>query len=212
MIIASLVIVALIGIGFGASSIRQKWLSPFLLLLPLYLALKLDAVEGDMRQSVARMAPPLLGIVTGFSVYLALSNLIGPLIGDYGKEHIPYRPFLETVMGERGERPTYVVTNDLMLAGNVRLQLPSVPVILPDTPLPVSVEAVAQQGTGLITWPARAGEPLPESTAAFLQAHGLVLDESVGTRQIAVPYLFSRERAAFTFGYAWVKQAPSPAR
>jgi len=212
MIIASLIIVALIGIGFGASSIRQKWLSPFLLLLPLYLVLKLDAIEGDMRQSVARMAPPLLGIVTGFSFYLAVGNLIGPLIGDYGKEHIPYRPFLEQVMTERGERPAYVITSDLMMAGNLRLQLPTVPVILPDQPLPVSLEAAAQQGAGLIAWPAKAGEPLPESAAALVQAHGLVLDESAGARPMAVPYLYSRGRADFTFGYAWVKQAPSPAR
>jgi 4-amino-4-deoxy-L-arabinose transferase-like glycosyltransferase len=213
MIIASLVIVALIGIGFGASSIRQKWLSPFLLLLPLYLTLKLDAADRDMRKSVARMAPPILGIVTGFIVYLGLSNLIGPLIGDYGKEHIPYGPFLEQVMAERGERPSYIVSSDLMLAGNVRLPLPTVPVFIPGTPEPVSLEAVAHQGAGLVAWPAKPGDTdLPDTVAPFLTAHGLVVDESAGPRQTAVPYLFSGGRQTFTFGYAWVKQAPTPAR
>ncbi|MBP2547470.1 4-amino-4-deoxy-L-arabinose transferase-like glycosyltransferase [Neorhizobium galegae] len=212
MIIASLILVALIGIGFGASSIRQKWLSPFLLLLPLYLVLKFDAIEGDMRQSVARMAPPLLGIVTAFSLYLALSNLIGPLIGDYGKEHIPYRSFVEQVVKERGERPAYVITDDLMLAGNLRLQWPDVPVIMPGTPLPVSLESAGQSGSGLIAWPAKGGEPLPASAAVLLAAHGLILDANVGARQMAVPYLFSRGRATFPFGYAFVKQAPLPVR
>lgn len=212
MIIGCLIIVALIGIGFGASSIREKWLSPFLLLLPLYLTLRLAAAEIDSRRSIARMAPPVLGIVTAFIVYLAISIVIGPFIGQYGKEHVPYRSMLEQVIGARGERPAYILSSDQMLAGNARLNLPTVPTLLPGFVQPVPLDAVRRRGPGLVVWPAGDDDAsVPEALANLLGAHG-IQPQTLAIQWISVPYKFARGGEAMRFGYLWLDPLPETQR
>ncbi len=92
------------------------------------------------------MAPPVFVIIFGFIVYLAISNLVAPFLGRYGKEHVPYGPFLEMVIKERGVRPAYVVTDELMLAGNTRLQLQDVPVVMTDFMPPRPLARLAISG------------------------------------------------------------------
>jgi 4-amino-4-deoxy-L-arabinose transferase-like glycosyltransferase len=212
MIVVCIVLVAVIGIGFGASSIRQKWLSPFLLLLPLYLSLKFAAARTDSGTSVARMAPPLMGIVTGFIVYLALSNIIGPFLGKYGKEHIPYRPMLEQVLAQRGEHPAYILTDDLMTAGNTRLHYPAVPVMMPGFDQPIPLASAERRGSGLLIWPAGAEtDALPARLADLVRPNG-VAPETVPIAHLDVPYNFSRRGDSMRFGYAWLEQAPQTSR
>lgn len=212
MIIACVVIVALIGIGFGASSIREKWLSPFLLLLPLYLTLKLAAAGVDSRQSVARMAPPVIGIVTAFIVYLAISIILGPFIGQYGKEHVPYRALLDQLIDARGERPAYIVSSDQMLAGNARLNLPSVPALLPGFVQPVPLDTVRKQGPGLLVWPANAGETAMPDLLTTLLRDDNIPPETLAVQWISVPYKFARNGQSMRFGYAWLEAAPQAQR
>ena len=211
MIVACLVIVALIGIGFGASSIREKWLSPFLLLLPLYLTLKLAAAEIDSRQSVARLAPPVIGIITGFALYLAISNIVAPYFGKYGKEHVPYRAALEEIITKRGERPAYIISSDLMTAGNTRLHYPTVPVLMPDFVEPVPLDSAVKRGPGLLIWPLDAGEGIPASIASLLEAHGIA-PQSLTVQIESMPYIFAQEGDVMRFGYLWLEQVPEAQR
>nr|WP_289851996.1 glycosyltransferase family 39 protein [Rhizobium sp. SSA_523] len=210
MIIACLVLVALIGIGFGASSIREKWLSPFMLLLPLYLTLKLAAAEIDSRDSIARMAPPLLGIITGFVVYLAISNIVAPYFGKYGKEHVPYRTMLEEVISKRSERPAYIISSDLMTAGNIRLQRPDIPVLMPDFVEPIPLSSAQKRGPGLLIWPAD-GDTMPGSLSTLLESHG-ISPQSLPVETINVPFNFAQDGDVMRFGYLWLEQAPQAQR
>jgi 4-amino-4-deoxy-L-arabinose transferase-like glycosyltransferase len=212
MILACIVIVALIGIGFGASSIRQKWLSPFLLLLPLYLTLKLSAAQVDSRQSVARMAPPVLVIVTAFIVYLALSTILSPMFGKFGKENLPYRTALEDIFKQRDERPAYIITDDLLLAGNSRIHWSSVPVAIPGAPEPPPIARAERQRAGLLVWQMpEAGTGLPEQLQDLLRAHGRQ-PETIAISTIAVPYALARKGETMRFGYAWLEPAPEAQR
>lgn len=211
MIVACLVIVALIGIGLGASSIREKWLSPFLLLLPLYLTLKLAAAEIDSRQSVARLAPPVLGIITGFAIYLAISNIVAPYFGKYGKEHVPYRAVLEEIITKRGERPAYIISSDLMTAGNTRLHYPTVPVLMPDFVEPVPLTSALKRGPGLLIWPVDGSNTIPSGIASLLEGHGIA-PQSLQVQTEVVPYNFAQDGDAMRFDYIWLAQVPEAQR
>ncbi|UIY30427.1 glycosyltransferase family 39 protein [Neorhizobium galegae] len=126
-----LIAVGLIGLGFGATSISEKWLSPFLVLLPLYLCLKLDAAKAETSRSIPRLLFPVAVLALGFVVYIALGNVIGPMFGDYTKENLPSGPFVEQVVAERpGAKPAYVMTDDPYLAASSRLELPQARVLL----------------------------------------------------------------------------------
>lgn len=211
MIVICLVLVALIGIGFGASSIRQKWLSPFQMLLPLYFTLKIAAAGIETRESVARMGLPVMVLITISVVYFAVANVVAPYLGRYSKEHTPYQPMLERVVGQRDERPSYILTDDLMMAGNARLEFTTVPVLMPLLQ-PIALADAMRRGPGLIVWPLRDGrEGLSDELKHLLRDNGLT-PESQKVSYIDVPYNFARDGDTMRFGYLWLEQAPLPQR
>lgn len=211
MIVVCLVLVTLIGLGFGASSIRQKWLSPFQMLLPLYLTLKIAAARIDTRESVARMAIPVMAIVTVSVLYFAVANIIAPYIGRYSKEHTPYQPMLGQVVGARNERPAFILTDDLMMAGNARLEFTSVPVLMPQLQ-PIAFADAVRRGPGLIVWPLRDGrEGFSVDLADFLKAND-VSTASLKITYVDVPYNFAQDGDTMRFGYVWLEQVALPQR
>ncbi|MGK6317518.1 ArnT family glycosyltransferase [Neorhizobium sp. DT-125] len=203
-----LVGVGIIGLGFGATSISQKWLSPFLLLLPLYLCLKLDAAGADKSRSVPRLFFPVAALALGFVVYLALANVVGPRFGDYGKENLPAGPFIRQVLAEQpGVKPAYVIVSDQFLAASARLELPDARVLLPSfeqTPPPDGTEKARP---GLVIWSTPGDAGIPAHLKAYLTEQGILPDNLV-PRTISVPYLFSGGRRSVPFGYAWVNGTP----
>jgi hypothetical protein len=203
-IAASLAIVCLIAVLFDASNIRQKWLAPFILMIPIYICLKIDAAHIDTRRAVARMAPPVIGVIVGFVIIVAIGNLVTPLMGKYGKEQSPYGPFLSSIIREHGQAPAYVITDDLILAGNARLQLKTVPVVMPDFQPPVSLERATISGPGLLVWPIESQEiGIPDDIRYLLGKHGVSVD-NVAPNVLDVPYLNSGGSASMRFGYAWL--------
>jgi 4-amino-4-deoxy-L-arabinose transferase-like glycosyltransferase len=206
-LLVSLVLVGLIGIGFGATTISQKWLSPFLLLLPLYLCLKLDAAAGaETARPTARLAWPVSLLAFGFVLYLALGNLVGPLIGRQPKENLPSVPFIRQVLAERGPRaePAYIIAADPALAAAARLAAPESRIELPSFTQAPALEAATAKAQGLVIWKAEPGNAeLPESVRTFLAALGLP-SEGLLPAVLTVPYLFSGGRDKASFGYAWI--------
>ncbi|WP_161974073.1 ArnT family glycosyltransferase [Rhizobium deserti] len=205
-LLMSLVLVGLIGIGFGATTISQKWLSPFLLLLPLYLCLKLDAAGAETARPTARLAWPVSLLAFGFVLYLALGNLVGPLIGRQPKENLPSVPFIRQVLAERGlgAEPAYIIAADPALAAAARLAAPEARIVLPSFTQAPPLEASTAKAQGLVIWKAEPDKAeLPESVRTFLAALGL---PSVGLLPavLTVPYLFSGGRDKASFGYAWI--------
>jgi 4-amino-4-deoxy-L-arabinose transferase-like glycosyltransferase len=202
MLLLCLVAVGLIGLGFGATTISEKWLSPFLVLLPLYLCLKLDAAGADSSRSVARMLFPVAALALGFIGYMALGNVIGPRLGQYNKENLPSGPFLREVLAERaGTNPAYVIAADPFLAASARIELPGARILWPSfgqTPL---LDATERGLLGLIVWRVD-GNEMPDGLSAYLQANGLEA-ERLAPATRAVPYLFSGGRDTVSFGFAW---------
>lgn len=203
MILLSLIAVGLIGLGLGATTISEKWLSPFLLLLPLYLCLKLDAAGADTTRATPRMFFPVAALALGFIAYISLGNVIGPLFGQYTKENLPSGPFIRQVLAEQpGTKPAYVIAADMFLAASARLELPDARVLqLSFTQTPPLAEKTRP---GLIIWrPAEGRTEIPAYIKAYLTEQGIAPD-NLAPRTLAVPYLFSGGRDSVLFGYAWV--------
>ena len=206
-ILLCLIAVGLIGLGFGATSISEKWLSPFLLLLPLYLCLKLDAGGADTSLAVPRLFFPVAALALGFILYITIGNRVGPFLGQYEKENLPSGPFIEHILREQGgEPPAYVIAADPFLAASARIELPQARVLLPSFGQTPPLDAAARAKAGLVIWQIgrRGGDAvLPETLAAYLKAQG-ISPEALSPMVKAEPYLFSGGRAGITFGYAWV--------
>ncbi|CDZ62557.1 PMT family glycosyltransferase, 4-amino-4-deoxy-L-arabinose transferase [Neorhizobium galegae bv. orientalis] len=200
-----LIAVGLIGLGFGATSISEKWLSPFLVLLPLYLCLKLDAAKAETSRSIPRLLFPVAVLALGFVVYIALGNVIGPMFGDYTKENLPSGLFIEQVVAEHaGARPAYVITDDPYLAGSARLELPQARVLLQSFGQTPPLGEAERRQPGLIVW--QGGGNILAALKPYLQANGIAAERLAPATE-AVPYLFSGGQDSVTFGYAWVEPA-----
>lgn len=204
-ILFSLIIIGLIGIGFGATTISEKWLSPFLALLPLYLCLKLDAFGIDTRQSMPRMFWPVMALTVGFIVYLVIGNIVGPRLNQYSKENLPPRPFVAQLVQTRGERPLpeIVITSDYYLAGSARIELPQALVLLPGL-LPAQQNgAVIGRKPALMIWTIGEDGNAVVPFSDWLANQGID-PTRVTTGTMAVPYIFSSGRKTAVFGYGWI--------
>ncbi|TWF56944.1 glycosyltransferase family 39 protein [Neorhizobium alkalisoli] len=203
-IIFSLLLVCLIAIiGIGASTMSQKWLSPFLMMMPLYLCLKLDAAGPIDRNATPHMAVPVFLMAFGFIIYLMLSTLLAPFTGSYPKDSLPSRAFLREVVEKQmgGDLPGYIISGDMALAGAARLELRDVPVIMPNLNEIEQEQLYRPEADGLVIWQPKGHDTtIPPWTAAFLSAHGIVAKPDA-VRILDVPFIRSRGKATAPFAY-----------
>ncbi|MEB2846271.1 glycosyltransferase [Rhizobiales bacterium RZME27] len=206
-LIACLAIVAVIALGFGASSIRQKWLAPFLMLFPLYLCMKLDAAGVEARIGLKRLAIAVLSVATLFIVYLFAANALGPLFGKQGKETVPYYAFVERILAENGnERPTVIVTDNAYLGGAARILLPNALLRLPSERTLADATPTPAAGSTLVLWtgenPDAETQTPPTELMEMLANYGIAADAPAKT--MAVPYQFSGGAKSAKFSYMWL--------
>lgn len=212
ILIASLAIVAVIALGFGASSIRQKWLAPFLMVFPLYLCLKLDAAGAKAQDGLPRLAVAVLSVAALFAVYLYAANALGPRFGKFGKETMPYRAFVARVLADsNNEHPAIFVSDATALVGAARILVPDARAILPgDGSLRNDLPA-EPHGMALVIWTSAvadmASPTAPSALMKLLATNGQPVAE-VPAKTLTVPYQFSDGAKSATFGYAWVPALP----
>jgi 4-amino-4-deoxy-L-arabinose transferase-like glycosyltransferase len=203
MLLVCLLSIVVIAVGVGATKMTQKWLSPFLLLLPLYLCLKLEATGSFVRRpdGIARLTVPSLALAFGFLVYLTGGNVVAPLLGDYQKDSLPTVPFLRQVLTDGGEadRPRYIVTDSMILAGSARIVAPDVPILTSSS----LARDLPPAGRGLVVWQDRHGADIPVVMASSLRQTGINLAD-VEPMSAEITYPFSRGRKVASFNYAWI--------
>jgi 4-amino-4-deoxy-L-arabinose transferase-like glycosyltransferase len=202
-----LILVGLIGIGLGATTISQKWLSPFVMLLPLYLCLKLDVAGGDLRGGTARLAWPVSILAFGFVAYLVIGNMLSPTLGRTAKENLPTAAAVRAALAELGHpSPAFVIAGDSAMAAGARLSAPAARVILTSFNEGPAPDPALWDRPGLVIWKSGPGDfAMPEGLRAYVDAQalpGILLD----IRQITVPYPYSGGELSATFGYAWLNR------
>ncbi len=189
IILFSLLFVLLIIWCIDITHIRQKWLSVYLMLWPLYLVLKVQAagLAGERR-----MVPMLTvtGVLTlGFLSVLLVRGIVTPYMGRYSLVHIPYDRFAETVRSDTGAEPDYVLAAGGLIGGNLKIQFPDATVLTGNTdiePLPDSWP----QGTVVLMAGVRAEGAPPEETSDKLRrlARLVNLPAPTDIRHVDIPY------------------------
>lgn len=203
-LIAFLALVCLI-LFAGATDIRDRWLVPLVIPLPLYLCLKLEAAGVDSRRPAGKFLVIAVAIMAIIPSILALRIVTAGWVGEYQKLNVPYGPMVEQLVREK---PGVIVAGDTQLAGTMRLHAAGIPVMTPNSPQ--FTPAVPQGRPILVVW--RYGNradtegpaTMPDSLAAFIGA-ALPGAHATGTPQsLDLPYHFGVEGDTYRFYYQWM--------
>lgn len=187
----------------GAAGIKDRWLVPMLFILPLYFGLKIEAAGVTTDRAFRRFIPILAVIMIGVPATLYGSVATARFTGHYERLNRPYADMLETL--RKQAEPAAILAGDSLLAGNLRQDIPSVPILSVDYP-GFNPDLTSRRPL-LLVWllPQKGGsEALPPAMAEWLQAN---LGASAPQASVIdVPYVYGRGDDSYRFGYAWVNQ------
>ena len=186
----------------GAAGIKDRWLVPMLFILPLYLCLKIEAAGVETDKAFRRFLPVVAVIMIGVPAVLYGSVAAARFTGHYERLNRPYAPMLETLRQQA--EPAAILAGDSLLAGNLRQDVPGVPVVSMD--YPGFNPDLSSRRPLLLVWllPRGGSEALPPAMAQWLQANlGVPAPEAL---VIDAPYFYQRGDDRYRFGYAWVNQ------
>jgi 4-amino-4-deoxy-L-arabinose transferase-like glycosyltransferase len=207
MICLCLVAVLLIVLGIGATHIREKWLALIVVLLPLYLCLKIDAAGIETTGKLKRFAIPLFIMIFAVLIGVSARVVTSPMLGSYNNLNIPYDAFIGEITQNHTILPALVITEDVNLAGSVRLQLPQASVITAYNPPSPLAAGWRSAGPVLVIWRGKGElEPvLPEGLRQKL-VEGGVASGDITPLFSAPPYHFGKGDDRYGFGYLWLAQ------
>ncbi|PDT52382.1 MULTISPECIES: glycosyltransferase family 39 protein [Sinorhizobium] len=202
MIALCLLAVLLVVLGVAATHVREKWLVLFLVLLPLYLCLKIEAAEIDPAPGFRRFVPLVACIALVTLLIVSARAVVRPWFGDYSKLNIPYAALVDGVVEAEGRPPALVLTNDKQVAGNIRTRLTDVTVAIPhlsDFPPPDGTRRPL-----LVVWRDEKNQaPLPATLSAALEASEVAVSAQT-PRKLELPYIYATGPDRYRFSYIWV--------
>ncbi|WHO72212.1 glycosyltransferase family 39 protein [Rhizobium sp. BT03] len=205
MMLASLAGIVLIVLFTGSTTVRERWLDPFLLVLPIYFLAKMQAAGSDLSAGLRRLRPVLPVLMACVLIALGLRVVGAGTIGVYARPNVPMAG-LSREMTRQG-KPALVIASDTYVGGNMRLQFPDVPVVIPDFPAPGIPAFTEAKGPVLVVWRGKktataADAVMPERFSSALATAGIAPQE-IGS--LSLPYYFGRQGDNFALGYAWVR-------
>jgi len=210
ILLFSLGLIVLLILFAGVERVRDRWLTPLLLVLPLYLTVKVDAAMIGLRPGLKRIWGIALVIMALIPTILFTRVVIAPLTGVYQYANYPFQAFADEVRPLADAAPTLIVASDGHLAGNMRFNFPSIPVTTLATPTDIRSLAMPPHRRILFVWRNSDGSMPPEFPAGFtdyLRERGLAgsLPEA---RIAALPYNRGRPDDRYRFAYAVVDIEP----
>jgi 4-amino-4-deoxy-L-arabinose transferase-like glycosyltransferase len=200
----ALLVLALI-VAIGMTSLRDRWLLPFLFLMPIYFCLKMQAA-GQRPEDFARrfFVVPLIMIVL-IPVALLVRPNLPTVFNRYEAYNFPYGRFVATVVAEEQKTPGLVMTDTWLPAGNLHLQLPDVPLMS----LFFDNMKIGYQWTHdrpvLVAWLVTdSSAALPPSLREWITRNLGEQYTAVDVKGAVVPYLRGKPEDTVAFSYAWI--------
>ncbi|MBX5142577.1 hypothetical protein HJB79_28070 [Rhizobium lentis] len=205
MMLASLAGILLIVLFTGSTTVRERWLDPFLLVLPIYFLAKMQAAGLDLSAGLRRFRPLVPVLMACVLVALGFRVVGAGLIDTYSRPNVPMADLARGMT--RQAEPALVIASDTYVGGNMRLQFPGVPVVIPDFPAPGIPAYATSDGPVLIVWRGKktatvADAVMPERFSSALAAADIAPQEIAA---LSLPYHFGRQGDNFALGYAWVR-------
>lgn len=189
----------------GMTSMRDRWLLPFLFLLPIYLCLKME-IAGLRAEDFAKRFVYIPLVVMLLIPTALLTRVTFPgLFGSYEAYNVPYADFVRQVVGTEGKQPGLVMTDDWLPAGNLRLQFPDVPVMSRFFGnLTEPYEWTAERPVLLVWLPKKGRDALPPILVEWVST--ALGPEYVNTvvHQADVGYIHGKSGDTAHFAYAWI--------
>jgi 4-amino-4-deoxy-L-arabinose transferase-like glycosyltransferase len=207
MLLVLLLALLVVIVATGTTQVRERWLDPFLLVLPLYLAMKIEAADaaGMVRRTALLALPLAIMLIVPASIGLRVTT--APLTGSYTRLNVPIDGFARQLAADSAGPPAAIIAADRHLAGNLALAFAGVPVMTsqyPDFTLPWTTD---NGRPVLLAWRAEHGDAMPAALGQWLVAH-LASGGVVAPGVTELPYNFARPGKTYRFGYAWVDIAP----
>lgn len=193
----------------GAAHIKDRWLTPLLLVLPLYLCLKIEAAGLGNALQLKRFAPVAAAIMIAVPAILFGRVAAAGLTGDYQKLNVPYDAFGQHIAAE-GVTPAVILTDDTHLAGNLRLQFPDVPVVSEDYGDFAPDIAWSAQAPVMVVWRNEDGSPAAAPQALLADAARFGKGQAAAApdlHRVELPYHYGRDGDRYSISYAWVYPA-----
>ncbi|MCY1236087.1 Lipopolysaccharide core galacturonosyltransferase RgtB [compost metagenome] len=174
----------------------------FLVLLPLYLCLKVEAAGIDAKLKLRPFLLLVAFIVLTALMIVSARAIVRPLPGNYSRLSIPYAALAEAVVEREGREPAFILATDKLVAGNIRTQLRDATVLIPGDPGDASI---AVKTPLLVVWSddGKAEPALPEALATAIKARGLSTTGAM-PQVLSLPYLHGKADDHYSFGYLWV--------
>jgi 4-amino-4-deoxy-L-arabinose transferase-like glycosyltransferase len=209
ILMISVALIVLMIVFGGMEKVRDRWLTPILLVLPLYLCLKIDAARVSLQPGIRRM-----WICAGIIMALVPSVLFGRIAfdrmtDDYEYINVPFAALARQIETEMAGQPSLIVADGGQLAGNMRFNLPSTTVA---TPVPVTGTqplSLRNFRRVVFVWGNADGSPPPAFEQIFsdyLQAQGIAPSRA-RPAVVSYPYAWGPPTDQYRFGIAVLDMA-----
>lgn len=184
---------------------RDRWLLPFLFLLPLYFCLKLDAAGVQSPSDIKKFFYLPLSLMVILPCLIMAGVVFPKLFGSYEHLNVPYGTFLNETIAAEGRQPAAIVSTAWLKAGNIRANMPNTAVIATVYPASDLSRQAIGNGPVLLVWNSRDGRAssMPGEIKDWLTTKFGSSTKLPAERDAAVPYYHGRDPDRYHFGYAW---------
>lgn len=188
----------------GVERVRDRWLTPILLIMPLYMVLKVDAARIDITRGLKRMWIVAAIIMVVVPAALLGRAMAGHFTHKYTYTNIPFTNLARTLAPMAMRPGTVIIASEGHLGGNMRFNLPNVPVILPKPLTGMAPVSLAGYRRAIFVWRnSDSGRPqsFQEAFGDYLKANGLSA-ENASSAIAGFPFLWGAPMDQSLFGYA----------
>jgi lipopolysaccharide core galacturonosyltransferase RgtB len=161
------IILAVTVILFGVTHFKDRWMQPFLFLVPLYVFLRLQDVGGIVAGKLHIYAGVLALSGLVFLVAPLVQAWVAPWFGMYSRLHAPFEEVARQLT-EAGFRKGTIVAETTFIGGNLRLMFPTSRMVTPEVRSAMHVDPQAS-GQCLVVWDGDNRPPLPPPLRLFLE-------------------------------------------
>ncbi len=133
LLITLAMLAALVMTG-DAVEFKNRWLQPFIVMLPAYLTLRFLCQSTIDTRSANRLCIVTCALMLGFTVALVVRPVGAGLRQKYTWLNFPYDRFADVIRQQTGNAPSTIVASDMRLAGNLRIHFPDTTFVSQDHP------------------------------------------------------------------------------